>query len=127
MNTHADKTPEHKSQAHANRLSKRQGNGESTVPFVDNRPAALAQQKLQEAINTSPRVQQLRAFQEMANTSRPKQLKTAIESPPGIGFRPASAIVQRRKELVTPRGWMGLPKWLRGQRGQQGRRSTATI
>jgi hypothetical protein len=54
MNTHADKTLENKSQTVANRLPKLQSKSESTFQFVDNRPEAIAQRKLQEAISNSP-------------------------------------------------------------------------
>lgn len=69
MNTHADKTLENKSQTVTNRLPKLQSKSESTFQFVDNRPEAIAQRKLQEAISNSPRVQQLKAYHEMANNS----------------------------------------------------------
>lgn len=67
MNTHADKTQENKSQSVANTVSQKQGNGDSTFQFVDNHPEAVAQRKLQEMANNSPRVSQLRSFQVMAN------------------------------------------------------------
>ena len=69
MNTHADKTQENKSQSIANEPSQKQSGGKSTFQFVDNRPEAVAQRKLQEMANNSPRVAQLRAFQGMANNS----------------------------------------------------------
>jgi hypothetical protein len=76
MNTSAEKTSENKSQAVADNLSKLQSNGESAFQFVDDRPEAIAQRKLQEAINNSPRMLQLRACQEMANNSQQvKQLR----------------------------------------------------
>jgi hypothetical protein len=69
MNTHADKAQEDKSQSVSNGESQMQSGGESTFQFVDNRPEAVAQRKLQEMVNNSPQVKQLRAFQEMANNS----------------------------------------------------------
>jgi hypothetical protein len=69
MNTHADKTQENKSQSVAANSSQMQGGGESTFQFVDNRPEAVAQRKLQEMANNSPQVSQLMAFQDMANNS----------------------------------------------------------
>jgi len=50
--------------------------GESTFQFVDNRPEAVAQRKLQEMANNSPHVSQLKVFQDMANNS-PQANKTA--------------------------------------------------
>jgi hypothetical protein len=75
MNTHADKTQENKSQSVSNETSQKQGGGESTFQFVDNRPEAVAQRKLQEMANNSPQVKQLMAFQDMANNS-PQAKKT---------------------------------------------------
>jgi hypothetical protein len=69
MNTHVDKTQENKSQSESNAESQMQNSAESTFQFVDNRPEAIAQRKLQEMANNSPQVSQLRAFQEMANNS----------------------------------------------------------
>jgi len=65
MNTHADRTQEHKRQAVSNEVSQKQSGGKSsTFQFVDNRPEAISQRKLQEMANNSPRVKQLRVFQE---------------------------------------------------------------
>ena len=69
MNTHADKTQENKSQAVSAVDSQMQSSGESSFQFVDNRPEAVAQRKLQEIANNSPQVSQLRAFQDMVNNS----------------------------------------------------------
>ena len=49
MNTHADKTQENKSQSVANRNIGIKRSDESTYQFVDNRPEAVAQRKLQTA------------------------------------------------------------------------------
>ncbi|MGK0327144.1 hypothetical protein [Polaribacter sp.] len=69
MNTHADKTQENKTQSVSALDSQMQSDGESTFQFVDNRPEAVAQLKLQEMANNSSQVKQLEAFQEMANNS----------------------------------------------------------
>jgi hypothetical protein len=76
MNTHADETQENKSQTVTAEASQIQSGGESTFQFVDNRPEAVAQRKLQEMANNSPQVSQLRAFQDMANNS-PQVKQTA--------------------------------------------------
>lgn len=76
MRTHADKTSDHKSRAAANSLPKQLSIGASAFPFMDNRPEAIAQRKLQEAITKSPRVQQLKVYQSMADVQ--KQLHRAI-------------------------------------------------
>jgi hypothetical protein len=84
MNTHADKTQENKSQTVSTADSQMQSGGESTFQFVDNRPEAIAQRKLQEMANNSPQVSQLRVFQDMANKSpqakRATQLQTMADS-----------------------------------------------
>jgi hypothetical protein len=69
MNTHADKTQENKTQSVSALDSQMQSDGECTFQFVDNRPEAVAQLKLQEMANNSSQVKQLEAFQEMANNS----------------------------------------------------------
>jgi hypothetical protein len=69
LNTHADKTQETKSQSVANGNIEIKRSDESTYQFVDIRPEATAQRKLQEMGNNTPQVSQLRAFQEMANNS----------------------------------------------------------
>jgi len=43
--------------------------GKPSFHFKDNRPETIAQGKLQEMVNTSPQVAQLRVFQEMADSS----------------------------------------------------------
>ncbi|MCA6432175.1 MAG: hypothetical protein IM574_01090 [Cytophagales bacterium] len=67
MNTYADKKDKNKSQSVANTVAQKQSNSESTFKFVDNRPEAIAQRKLQEMANNNPRVMQLRTIQKMAN------------------------------------------------------------
>ena len=69
MNTHADKSQENKSQSVANAVSQKSSSGESTFQFLDNRPEAVAQRKLQEMANNSIQAMQLKAFQEMVNNS----------------------------------------------------------
>jgi hypothetical protein len=69
MNTHADKTTENKSQSISTADSQMQSSGETTFQFVDNRPEAVLQWKLQEMANNSPQVSQLRAFPGMVENS----------------------------------------------------------
>ncbi len=76
MNTHASKTSENTSQSVPGSLPKLQGDNISTLKIEDNRPEAIAQRKLKEAITNSAGVQQLKALQEMADSSpQVKQLK----------------------------------------------------
>jgi hypothetical protein len=77
MNTHAEKTQENKSQAVSAVDSQIQGGGESTFQFVDNRPEAIAQRKLQEMANNSAQVSQLKAFQDRVNNSQ--QAKQTVQ------------------------------------------------
>ncbi|WP_456458339.1 hypothetical protein [Reichenbachiella sp.] len=58
MSTHADKTEENKSQSVSAASSRMQSSGESIFQFVDNRPEAIAQRKIQEMANNRPRVVQ---------------------------------------------------------------------
>lgn len=53
MHSHTEKTQENKSQSVANAVSKRQGSSESSFKFVDNRPEAIVQRKLQKVANNS--------------------------------------------------------------------------
>jgi len=69
MNIHADKTQKNKSQSVALGVSKNQSNRASAFQFVDNRPEAIVQIKLQAMANNSIQTKQLMAFQEIANRS----------------------------------------------------------
>jgi hypothetical protein len=55
MNTYADKKQENKSQSVANTVAQKRSGDESLFQFVDNRPEAFAQRKLQEMSTNSPR------------------------------------------------------------------------
>jgi hypothetical protein len=67
MSIHADKTEQNKTQTLDNLPVQKQNSNSAAFKFVDNRPAAIAQRKLQKAISDSPRVQHLKAYHEMAN------------------------------------------------------------
>jgi hypothetical protein len=69
MNTQANQKVENKSQTVANSLGEVQSNREATFKLVDNRPEGIAQRRLKDVINNSPRVQQLKAYRKMANNS----------------------------------------------------------
>jgi len=62
MNTHTGKTTENKTQSAANSLSRLQSNDISGFRLIDNRPEAITQRKLQDSINNSPQVNQLKAY-----------------------------------------------------------------
>ncbi|KZS39293.1 hypothetical protein AWE51_12145 [Aquimarina aggregata] len=67
MNTHADKTQENKSQSVANSVVLKKSSSDSTFYFVDNRPEAVAQRKLQGMANNSPQAKQAAQLQMRAN------------------------------------------------------------
>jgi ribonuclease len=69
MDTHVDKIQEKKTQSESGGESEMMAGGKSTFRFMDNRPEAIAQRKLQEAANNSPQVKQFRALQEGINDS----------------------------------------------------------
>ena len=50
MNTYADKRREDKSQSVANAVSQKSNGNGATFKFVDNRPEAVAQRKLQDGV-----------------------------------------------------------------------------
>jgi hypothetical protein len=102
MHTHADKTQENKSQSVANPVYQKKSGDKSTFQFVDNRPEAVAQRKLQEMANNSPQIKQAAQLQAMAdnysfqqeqpiqkkenNTGLPDNLKAGIENLSGYSM-----------------------------------------
>lgn len=74
--TTQQETQGNKSQSLANEVSQKQSGGVSTLQFVDNRPEAVAQRKLQQIANNSPQAKPLITFQKMVNTS-PQAKQTA--------------------------------------------------
>ena len=102
MKTDANKTQENKSQSVANAVSQHNRGSGSTFQFVDNRPEAIAQRKLQEMANNSPQVKQATQLQAIAdkfsiqqqqpiqkkenNTGLPDNLKTGIENLSGYSM-----------------------------------------
>ncbi len=102
MNTHADKTQENKSQSVANAVSQKKSVTESAFQFVDNRPEAITQRRLEEMANYSPQAKQASQLQAMAvnhsaqqqqpiqkkenNTGLPDNLKSGIENLSGYSM-----------------------------------------
>jgi len=84
MHAHANKTQENKSQSVSVASIQMHNGSESAFQFVDNRPEAIAQRKLQEMANNSPRTMQLRAYREMVNkspqTKHTSQLQTMADN-----------------------------------------------
>ncbi len=67
MNTHVAQAQEKKSQFEADNLSRKQSGGQSASNSMANRPEAVAIDALQRMENDSPRVRQLKAFQDRAD------------------------------------------------------------
>lgn len=106
MQTHADRTQENKSHpiaigSVAAEVSKMESGSESAFQFVDNRPEAIAQRKLQGMANNSPKAKQVAQLQAMAdnysarqpsiqdkknNTGLPDNLKSGIEKLSGYSM-----------------------------------------
>lgn len=102
MNTHADKTHENKGQSMASEPRIKQSSSESLFQFVDNRPEAVEQRKLQEMANNSPQAKQAAQLHAMVsgpstqknqtiqkrenNTGLPDNLKTGIENMSGYSM-----------------------------------------
>ena len=102
MNTHVDKTQRNKSQSVANETSQKMSGGESNFQFVNNRPEAIAQRRLQEMANNSPQAKQTAQLQAKVdnhahqqqqpiqkkenNTGLPDNLKTGMENLSGISL-----------------------------------------
>lgn len=102
MNTLVEKTPENKAQSVTSGFGENQGQGDATFQFIDNRPEALAQMKLQESADNSNRVneimqlkarlandpvQQYAPIQKQENkTGLPDDLKSGMESISGMSL-----------------------------------------
>ncbi len=112
--TQVDKAQENKSQAVANSLPKLQSGNELVSQFVDNRPEAIAQKKLQESISNSSQVQQFKAFQEMANNSpRVKQLQAYQTMTGPFSVQPAQQLQGKAAPVQKKENNTGLPNSLK--------------
>jgi hypothetical protein len=79
----------------ANSVGQMKSRNKRGFEFVDNRPEAIAQRKLQGIANISPQAMQLRDFQEMANNSpQVKQLRAASEM---VANRPEESLLKTRQ------------------------------
>ncbi len=79
MKTHTDKTLENKRSSVSAVDSHMQSSGKSTFQFVDDRPEAVTQRKLQEMANRSSKATQLKAIQVMTNNKQ-KAMKLDLGS-----------------------------------------------
>jgi hypothetical protein len=89
MNIHADKPQDSGNPSDSEMESGMLDGGKSTSQFVDIRPEAIAQRKLQAAINSSPKVLQMKTTQEAANNSPQVQRLAQLKSAANSGARPA--------------------------------------
>ena len=69
MKVHAAKFRQYKRQPTAHQLYRRRGGEEPTSSFVDRRPEAAAQARLQELADNSPQAKQLKALRQMVDGS----------------------------------------------------------
>ena len=75
MYAQVEKQKENESRAVANEVSQKQSGGEPTLQFVNNRPEAIAQRKLQKMENNRQQAYGVEIFQKKAgNHSQAKQL-----------------------------------------------------
>ena len=93
MSSKAIKTQESKSQTVVNVVSQMQSDGEATYEFVDNRPEAIIQRKLQEYANNSPQAKHLAHMQGVANNHTTQQ-----QQPPEVS---GQAIQKKKLKLLT--------------------------
>jgi len=71
MITHADKSQDNKNQSVSAAESLKKSGSESALQFVDNRPEALAQRRMQEMADHRPEAAAQLKTQELANNSTP--------------------------------------------------------
>ena len=88
MSIYVDKTAKKENQTISNSSPKQQSNSDSAFQLVDNRPEAIAQRSLQEAISNTSSVQnKTEPIQKKQNhTGLPDQLKTGIENLSGYSM-----------------------------------------
>ncbi|MEO0556364.1 MAG: hypothetical protein AAF149_24490 [Bacteroidota bacterium] len=86
MHTHTDKTQENKSQSVANSVTQNHSDDRSAFQFVNNRPEAIAQRKLQEMANNSPQSKQAAQLQAIAGNYYAKQHDTIQKKEDKIGL-----------------------------------------
>lgn len=106
MKAHADKTQDNKSIAVAKEVSQKQSGG-STFKFVDNRPEAIAQRKLQEMMKNIPQMRHMRAFKETANNSPQAEQALQLQAMAGNNFAQLQQSIEKNENCT------GLPDHLK--------------
>jgi hypothetical protein len=86
MNTHVDKTQENKSQSVANSVVQKQSGNGSAFQFIDNRPEAVTQRKLQDMAHNHSAQQQHPFQKKENNTGLPDNLKSGMENLSGMNL-----------------------------------------
>lgn len=98
MNTHADKINQNKSLSAVNAVAQKQNRNESTFQFIDNRPEALAQRKLQEAVKNSYQAKRTAQLRATANINKSFY--------PQISVAERHKVIQRFKSEDEIRIWI---------------------
>lgn len=101
-----EKPKENKSQSASNGESQIRSRGKSAFRFVNHRPAAVAQKKLPEKVNSDPQLMQLRALQGMTyNSSQVVQRQITAEQVAAVaGMNPQGVSI----DLTTGRVLTGV-------------------
>lgn len=76
MNTYADKKRDNKTKSVANAVSQNPGNDRADFQFLDNRPEAVAQRKLQEMANNNSRIKQMNGGSSTTTPTTPAKSET---------------------------------------------------
>lgn len=99
MNKHAEKVGADKKRPVAHAIANKHNTAVNDFPFSDNRPGTIAQRKRELLLQNSLKVNQLNAFQKLADSGRPVNApsSTIIQREPGDGK-------EVFEELTTP-GW----------------------
>jgi len=108
MNVHTDKIQEDKSQSVVDPIFQKKSARASTFQFVDNRPEALAQRKIQELANNSPSVKQLKVFQAKTDNYSIQQQqalqKKATYKIPNNDLQPIQRVIKLRNGTIYDKG-----------------------
>ena len=92
MKTRADKTQGHQSKAVAHGGAPKQRRNASDFQFIDNRPEAAAQRRLQEMADNSPQVKQLKALQALMNRGTQQSRAQSPDAKQGSGSKGAEPL-----------------------------------
>jgi hypothetical protein len=103
MNDLIQKSQENKNQIGAPKISQIQSDRDSSSQFVDNRPEADIQKKLQEKANNSLQVSQLKAFEQMANPSQQSEPSENLQADP------SNNPIQQEQPIQKNENQTGLP------------------